>query len=163
MGNLHYLTTRRHVRNIEWESLLDELNRDLFGGIYTFKVEREPYLLIEVWREGQDWPAWRWTEESQRKLACNYPSSRCWVNWSWTLMHHTLAQRLGGHFQEYGEDITYPDPGAWDTFDKWWDAMTHHRNVVTSPAYLTFQAQWKIEKVTEIPDKLRPYAGVCDD
>lgn len=161
MGNIAWIRTSKHVKNVPFKEAIEEVNRRRFGGHFTVEAHYDdlicPYFDFAI----DGYPLWSWHTESSCKLGGKWPYIGDFVTWAWVTFRNEVGAAVGGRLGDEGVAGEWaPDPSLYPHMDDWFEER--FKVVTRKPApgsdTAAFLAKlWEVEKEA-VPKKLRRYA-----
>jgi hypothetical protein len=115
MGNIAYITTKKHLKSYDITELLEKVNKKRFDGKMT--ITKDQYS----WKVG--YPGMRdyldFYPASIKKLSCKHPHDP-WMSYVFVVFQEELAKLVGGILSDEGVDEKWkPKPQKYPSYDKW--------------------------------------------
>jgi hypothetical protein len=131
MGNIAYITTRKHVKSYDMMSLLQDINQRRFDGKMTIRDHCEGWeISYQHWEN-----AWEtiWIHpESTRKVGAKHPHS-VWMPYVFVVFLEELGALTNGVMSDEGVSERWkPNPKKYSSWDVWMKIL-HARSLQTNP------------------------------
>jgi hypothetical protein len=158
MGSVHAILSKKHVQNVGYEALLNEVNNDLFGGY--FEIEDREGGHYAIWDPAEKRCAcislWK---QSPRKIGSKLPTG--WRRWVWYAFAHEAAARSGGKISLEDMGLVDPHPEDFRTYRAYWD-WWHEESYQWyrdegNLGHIEHLEEIYTRSVEHIPEGLRPY------